>query len=135
MAIAVQTLGFVSIGGTDLSSFVKRATLKYDADMVETTAMGATTHVRLGGLKDWSVEIEWNQDHAAASVDATLFPLVGSTTTLILRPTNAAVSATNPNYTGTGILASYTPIQASVGELHTATTAFQAAGALSRATA
>jgi hypothetical protein len=83
--------------------------------------------VRLGGLKDWSASIDFAQDYAAAQVDATMFPLVGSTFAVEIRPTSGARSATNPAYTGTGILESYQPIGGSVGDEATTTVSIQGA--------
>lgn len=135
MATLVLTDAFVDIDGTDLSSAVRSVTVNYSAELQDETAMGDDTRVRLGGLKDWSMDIEFNQDFAAASVDATLFPLVGTTFTVEVRPTSAARSATNPGYTGTGILESYPPLGNSVGDVATASVTIQSAGTLSRATA
>lgn len=135
MAVMVLTDAFVSINGVDLSDHVKSVTIDYSAEMLDDTVMGATTRTNKGGLKNWSIEIEFFQDFAASEVDATLFPLVGSTFTVIVRPVNGtAVGATNPNFTGTGILESYPPLGNAVGELATTSITIQPAGALSRAT-
>lgn len=136
MATQVFTDAYVLINAVDLSDHVRSVTLNYSAELVDETAMGDTTRVRKGGVKDWSMEVEFNQDYAASSVDATLFSLVGSTFTVTVRPDNSdGVSATNPNYTGTGILESYAPLSGSYGDLHTTSITIQSAGALSRATA
>ena len=135
MAAFVLTDAFVSINGVDLSDHVRSVTLDYKAELQDDTAMGDTTRSKLGGLKDWSVQIEFNNDFAASNVDATLFPLVGSTFTVILRPIKATVvGTTNPNYTGTGILESYPPLGGGVGDMATTSVSIQAAGTLSRAT-
>lgn len=136
MATLVFKDAFVSINGVDLSDHVKSVTVNYSAEMLDATAMGNDTKISKGGLKNWSVEVEFHQDYATSNVDATLFPLVGSTFTVIVRPVKAtAVSATNPNYTGTGILESYSPIGGAVGELAATSITIQPAGTLSRATA
>lgn len=127
--------GFVSIGGVDLSDWVTSATVNYSAEMLDETAMGDTTRKNKGGLKNWSIDIEFKQDFAAGAPDVSLFSLVGTTFTVILRPTSAAVSATNPNFTGTGILESYSPLGNSVGDLAMAPITIQSAGTLTRATA
>lgn len=135
MSHLVFTDAFVSINGVDLSAHVRSVTLNYQAELQDSTTMGDTTRERLGGLKDWSIEVEFNQDYAASQVDATLFSLVGSTFTVIVRPVEGtAVGATNPNYTGTGILESYSPVGGAIGELLMTRISIQAAGALSRAT-
>lgn len=125
---------FVSINAVDLSAHARSVTINYSAEMLDETAFADTTRINKGGLKNWSLEVEFNQDFAASAPDVSLFSLVGSTATVIVRPTSSAVSATNPNYTGTGIIETYTPLGNSVGDLATASVTIQSAGALSRAT-
>lgn len=134
MAEFVYTNAFLSIGGVDLSDHVRQASLSYNAEMQDKTAMGDLTRTRLGGLKDWSLEINFNQDFAASNVDATLFPLVGTSVAIILRPDAAAVSATNPNFTGSAILESYAPLGGNVGDMAETPVTLQADGTLTRAT-
>jgi hypothetical protein len=131
----VFTNAYVMLNAVDLSDHVKSVTLDYKGELQDNTAMGATTRTRLGGLKDWSLEIEFFQDFAAAEVDATLFGLVGTPFTIEVKPVNAAASPTNPRYNGTGILESYPPIGGSVGEMAMTSVSIQAAGVLSRAIA
>lgn len=127
---------FVSFNAVDLSDHVKSASLPYAAEMLDDTAMGDTTRSRAGGLKDWSSDIEFYADEASVSVQQTFFALVGSTATLLIRPDKSeGVSATNPNYTGTGIVESIGLIQGSVGELQMAPVKILAAGTLTRAVA
>jgi hypothetical protein len=58
------------------------------------------------------------QNFAAGETEATIYPLVGTTTTVVIKPTSAAVGATNPSYTITGtFLASHTPVAGAVGEM------------------
>jgi hypothetical protein len=127
---------FVSINAVDLSDHVTSVTLNYAAEMLDETAMGDTTRKNKGGLFVWSVDLEFKQDWALSNVDATLFPLVGTTFTVIVRPDKSeGVGTANPNYTGTGILENYSPVGNGVGELAMAPITIQSAGALSRATA
>jgi len=135
MAELVFTDAFVSIGGNDISDHVLSTTLDYSADLQENTAMGATTRTRLGGLKDWSLSVELNQDYAAADIDSLMFPLIGTSVAIIIRPDSAVVGAGNPQYTGNGILESYGAISGSIGEAMKTTISIQAAGALARAVA
>lgn len=135
MPSLVLTDAFVSINAVDVSASVRSVTINYAAEMVDETAMSATTRTNKGGLKTWSMDIEFKQDFAASPApDVVLFPLVGTTFTVIVRPVKGTVvGATNPNYTGTGILESYNPLTNSVGDLATAPITIQSAGALSRA--
>jgi hypothetical protein len=127
---------FVSIAGTDVSDNIKSVKLDYSADEVEDTNMGDDSHLFIGGLKNWSLELECTQDFAVGVLDSILFPLVGTACALIVRPIAAtAVGTSNPNYTGSGLLSSYSPIGGAVGEKAMAPVKFVAAGNLSRATA
>lgn len=136
MAQFVFTDAEVVINAVDLSDHVKSVTLNYSAELQDDTAMGDDTRSKIGGLKDWSVSVEFEQDFAASSVDATLFGLVGTTFTVTVKPDKStATSATNPKYSGTGILESYPPLDGAVGDLATSGITIQAAGTLSRLTA
>ena len=132
MAQFVFTNPKVTINTVDLSDHVKRVVLNYGADMLDDTVAGDTTRSRIGGLLDWSIEVEFIQDFAAAKVDATLFTLVGATTALTVQPVNAAISATNPEFQGTGCLESYGPMGNAIGELASTRAVFQSAGTLVR---
>lgn len=127
---------FVEINSVDLSDHVRSVTLNYESELQDKTAMGDTAREFLGGLKNWSLDLEMNSDFAAASVDATLFPLVGTTFTVTVRPDKSdGVSPTNPNFTGTGILGSYPPFGGTIGELAITRVTIQSSGTLTRATA
>jgi hypothetical protein len=135
MAVLVYKDAQVDVNGTDLTDHVQSAELSYSAELPDFTAMGSTTRTREPGLLDWSVTVTFFQDFAASNVDATLFPLIGSTQfAIILRPTSAARSATNPDFTGNVVLESYNPMAGTVGDAQTVTASFQAAGDLARTT-
>lgn len=134
MAQIVLTDASVEVNSVDLSDHVTQVVLNYEVDAVEVTAMSDGAHKFTGGLTNVSATIDFQQDFEAASVDATIEPLVGSTTTVIIKPTSSAVGATNPSYTLTGTyVASHTPLNASVGDLSTTSVEFQG-GTLARAT-
>lgn len=135
MAQMVLTDAFVSVNAVDYSDQVRSVTVNYEAEEVDDTAMGDTTRTRTGGLKNWSMEFEFIQDEASGQTGANLFALVGSTTAVIVRPDNSdGVGVTNPNYTGTGLVTSYTPVGGGIGDLSMCRLSVVSAGALSRAT-
>jgi hypothetical protein len=126
----------IEIGATPvtLSDRANSVTLTYEVEAVETTAFGATGRSYTGGLQNNTIEIEFMQDFAAANVEATIYPLVGTSTTVKLTPTSSAASATNPSYTLTGcFLSSHTPINGATGELAMTSLSFTG-GALTKAT-
>jgi hypothetical protein len=125
MAKIVLTDASITINSIALSDHANSVTVNYEVDSVEVTSFGDTGHKFTGGLSNLSVEVALMQDFAAASVEATIYPLVGTTTTLVIKPTSGAASATNPQYTITGaFLASHTPVAAAVGELAMTTLTF-----------
>ena len=134
MAKFVLTDVFVSVDGNDLSASCNSVSFPYGANEADDTHFGDTTHQMIGGLKNWSFDAEFSQDFAASNVDSILFPLVGTVVTVIMRPTSAAVSATNPNFTGSALLSQYTPLQGAVGDKAKTTIHMISSGTLSRAT-
>ena len=128
----------LTINSVDLQDQCTSATINYVYEQLETTAFGDTAR-KFGGsavtsLQNNSIEVELFQSYASSETEQTVFSLVGVVTTLVLKPTSAAVSATNPSYTLTGAyLSAHTPINASLGELSTITLTF-AGGVLTKAT-
>lgn len=135
MASFAFTDASVVINAVDLSDHVRSVTLNVEAEDLEDTAMGDTFRSRIGGLKDWSVDIEFNQDFASSEVDATIFTILGTVVTVTVKPTSAAVSTTNPSYSGSVLISEYNPLDGSVGDLATTSVSWPGAGTLTRATA
>ena len=129
----------VTINSVALTDQCTSATVNYVYEQLETTAFGDTAR-KFGGaavtsLQNNSIEVELFQSYAASETEATVFGLVGVTTTLIVAPASGIATATNPIYTLTGCyLESHTPINASLGELSTITLSF-AGGVLTKAVA
>ena len=128
---------FVSIGGTDLSDQVREVTIQEGHESQDPTTMGQSTRRVKAGLKTWNVSIVFNQDFSANEVDAKLSAVYAADppeAALIIRPDSGAVSATNPQWSGTGVLLDYTPLDAAVGDLLEAPVTFEAGSDLTRAT-
>lgn len=133
MAVLALKDAVITIGGTAVSDKANSVTLNYEFDSVEVTAFGDTGHKFVSGLGNNSCEIVLMQDFAntipagspTTSVEALIYPLVGTTTTVTVKATSSATSTTNPLYTLSGtFLASHTPVQGAVGELATTTLTF-----------
>ena len=129
----------VTINSVLLTDQCTSAVVNYVYEQLETTSFGDTAR-KFGGaavtsLQNNSIEVELYQSYAASETEATVFGLVGVTTTLIVAPASGIATATNPIYTLTGCyLESHTPINASLGELSTITLSF-AGGVLTKAVA
>lgn len=136
MAEFVMDDAFLSLGGTDLSDHVASVTLNYEGDLKDKSAMSDTTVERIAGVKDWSLDVEFNQDFSTSSVDDTIWTALdgGSTLAVILRPTSDAVGGSNPEFTGNVLVESYPIVDGAHGDLASTSITFQGTGALARAT-
>ena len=125
----------ITVGTTVLSEDIASVTLDITSDEVETTAFGSTYRTRIGGLKDASVSLDFHQDFGAGSVDAILFPLMGSTVAVKIAPTSGTVTATNPEYRFTALVTQYQPFAGAVGDLATLSVTWPVSGEVVRGTA
>jgi len=135
MAVFALTAEYLALNGSaTLNDHVKAATLTIEAEALDSTAMGPGWKSNIGGLKSGTLAVTFNDDYAASNVDATLWPLLGTVVTFEVRPTDAAVSATNPKYTGSVLIQQHA-LGGSVGELASKALSFPVSGAVTRATA
>ena len=135
MAKFVATDYNITINSVPFSSSLAAVTLDVSSEEQETTAFGDGYRTRIGGLKDGSITLDFHQDFAAGSVDATLFPLLGTQATVVIKPTSGTVTATNPSYTALALVTQYQPFASNVGELATLSVTWPTSGSVSRATA
>jgi hypothetical protein len=136
MAKFVTTDYQILLGTDDFSDSIAAVTLEISADEQETTPFGAAGgfRTRIAGLKDASLSLDFHQDFGAGSVDATLFPLLGSSVAFTITPTSAAASPTNPSYSGTALCVQYSPFSNSVGDLATLSVTWPVSGEVTRGT-
>lgn len=138
MARIVLTDASVVINGINLSEFITSVALSTSDDVVDTTGMGsAGARTRIGGLADNSVTFEFNQDFATSGPEVTInavgASLVGTLTTCVIKPTSAAVGASNPSYTFSALCAEWQPLSGAVGELATVSTTWPISGNITKA--
>jgi hypothetical protein len=131
MAKFVLTDAYVAVNGTAISDHLSSVSIETSADEVEFTSFGTSGWREFGaGLKDATVTAEAFQDFAATALDSILYPLysTGGTFALEVRPTSSAASSTNPKYTMTARLFTYSPIAGAVGDASTTSLTFRNAG-------
>jgi hypothetical protein len=124
----------VTVNGTNFSTNLNSVELAIESDDLETTAFGGEFRTRIGGLKAGSITLSFMQDFGATSVDATLFPLLNTLATVVIAPTSGTVTATNPSYTATCLVNSYTPFASSVGDIATLSVTWPTSGTIVRGT-
>jgi hypothetical protein len=116
----------------DLSDQANQCTLTVGNDSLEVTAFGAGGHIFAAGLQTVDVSITFFLSYGGATtsstaeVEAALSAMVGQgNTTLIISPSGTTEGLTNPEYTITNaMLADFTPINSTVGEMATVTATF-----------
>ena len=140
MARLVLTDASVVINGVNLSEYVTSIGLSTSEDVVDTTGMAAGgARTRVSGLADNSLTLEFNQDFAAlgpeVSINALGSSLVGTNTTVVIKPTASAVSVTNPSYSFSAVCAEWMPLSGAVGELSTVSVTWPISGVITKATA
>jgi len=124
----------VTINSVDLSDQVTSATINQQFDELETTAMGATAHSFVKGLESSTITLDFLNSYAASEVYATLQAAFGTVVTCVLKPTTAAVSATNPSFTASILINNLTPINGAVGDLSTQSITFTCTSTVAIAT-
>jgi len=135
MAKFVATDFKITLNGTALSPSIHSVSLDINANEVETTTFGNTYKTVVGGIISGSAKLDFYQDFAAGSVDAQIWPLINTIGTLVITPTSATVSATNPSYTAQVLINAYQPINASIGDLAGFSVTWPTTGTVTRATA
>jgi len=124
----------ITINSVSLTDQATAATITYTVEALENTAFGSTSRTYTSGLANNSITVTLYQSYAAAETEVSVYNLVGTTTSIVIKPSSGAVSATNPSYTlATAYLESHTPINASLGELSTIDLTFTG-GTLTKAT-
>jgi len=135
MSKIVLTDAKVTINSVNLSDHINNITLETKDDIIETSAFGSTAKTRVAGLADNQVTLDFHQDFAAANVEATIYPLIGQTTTIVVQPTSSAVGATNPTYTFSAVIVDWTPLKGQIGQLSTASVTWPITGTITKAVA
>ena len=100
----------VTINAVDMSDQCTSAVLTRVIESLEATAFGQTNRSYVGGLENSTLTCTFYNSFAASETYATLKALVGTQVTVKIKPTNAAVSATNPESTLTGSYLESLPI-------------------------
>jgi hypothetical protein len=119
MAVFLNNGVVLTVATVDLSDHVTAVTINRAFDELEVTAMGDTGHKFVKGLEASSITIDFLNDTATAEVLPTLQAAWGTSVTVTVKQTSAAVSASNPLYTMTCLVNNTTDINGSVADIST----------------
>jgi hypothetical protein len=114
MAIFMGNKVAVIVGTTTISDHVSTVSLAREVDQVEISTMTDTVQNMIGGIERPTLNLELFNDFAAASVNALFEDALGTKLNIKLIPVSGTVSATNPSYTMSCLISSWTPINGAV---------------------
>lgn len=119
---------FIEVDGEELSDHVSSVEVQLSKQEIDTTNLGGDGRERAHGLKDDQFTLNFQQNYDAESVDDTLYPLWDQEQEFVVRvrPKSVDVGTSNPEYSGTCILLSYSPVSGDVGALSTTSVTFHA---------
>jgi hypothetical protein len=120
----------LTVNAVDLSTLVSSVTINRSFDELEVTAMGDSGHKFIKGLEASSITIDFFNDEATSKTLQTLNSTWGTNTTVTVKQTSAATSATNPLYTMTCLVNNITPINGAVGDLSTQSVTWNVSGTI-----
>lgn len=111
---------------TDMSDQANAVSLTIGQAALSSTAFGDTGERFVGGLQSVECSITFFLSYGVGEVETILASCVGTgTTTLTISPSGATESSSNPEYVITNcMLANFTPVNSTVGELATVEATF-----------
>lgn len=122
----------ITINSVDLTDRIAQVSLEMSFAEVETTAFGNSAVTRVAGLGDHTFTASFHQDFASSEVEQTIYPLLGTTTEITVKPVNITTATDNPLYTFTVLVTEWAPISGSVGELLTADVSWPVSGGVTK---
>jgi hypothetical protein len=125
----------LTVNAVDLSTLVSSVTINRTFDELDISAMGDSGHRYVKGLESSSITIDFFNDEASAKTLQTLNSTWGTNTTVTVKQTSAAVSATNPMYTMTCLVNNTTPINGAVGDISMQSVTWNVSGTIAVTTA
>jgi hypothetical protein len=119
----------VMINSVNLTDQCTSATVTNRSNALESTSFGSTSRVYTAGLYDQEITLDLYMSYSATETYATLAALVGTTTTVKVATTDAALTvatATAPRFELVGTFLEELPvINATMGELSTISITFK----------
>ena len=114
MAIFMGNKVAVVAGTTTITTFVSAVSLSREIDAVEITAMTDSVQNLIGGIERPSVTLEVFNDFAASSVNSIFEDALGTKLAIQLIPVSGTVTATNPRYSMSVLVAQWQPINGTI---------------------
>jgi hypothetical protein len=104
----------VIVGTTTITDHVSTVSLTREIDQVEITAMSDNIQNMIGGVERPTLSLELYNDFAASSVNSLFEDALGTKLNIKLIPVAGTVTATNPSYTMSCLISSWTPVNGAI---------------------
>jgi len=114
MAIFMGNKVAVIVGTTTITDHVSTVSLAREIDQVDITAMNDNVQNMIGGVERPTLNLELYNDFAASSVNSLFEDALGTKLNIKLIPVSGTVTATNPSYTMSCLITSWTPVNGAV---------------------
>ena len=135
MSLMVLTSAFLTVNANDLRQWCSKMEITAEVEEKDVTVfLSLGWKEVLGGIKSGNVAATLKNDMAVAALDSIMFPLFGTVVPWTGKASNAAVSTSNPLYSGNLLVKNWTPISGSPGDVNEASYTWPTSGAITRAT-
>jgi hypothetical protein len=135
MAFVIRT-PYVSLDGTDVSSFISEVQVNMTAADVDVTASGSGGRQHLAGIRDDNFQLTAFSAFGASSIDSVINPKFQAAGTLavIIGVSSGTGSTLNPKYSGSCPLLTYSPLAGKIGDAATTTLTLPVSGTITVST-
>jgi hypothetical protein len=135
MPLMVLTTSVLTINANSLAGNCSKMEVTAEVEEKDVTVFTSLGWKEvLGGIKSGNVGLTVKNDLAAAALDSIMWPLFGLVVPWTAKATSAAVSTSNPLYSGSLLVKNWTPITGSPGDVNEASFTYPTSGAITRAT-
>jgi hypothetical protein len=132
MAKFVLTNPAITINSVDLADRIASVSLNSTRAEVPTTAFGDQAVTRIAGLGDNSITLSFHEDFASTEVHQTIYPLIGTTTSVVIKPVNTTTATDNPSFTMTVLVTEWPILNGAVGDLAAADVTWPVSGLITK---
>lgn len=135
MPLLVLTTSVLTVNANNLAQWCSKMEVAAEVEEKDVTVFTSLGWKEvLGGIKSGSVSLTVKNDLAASALDSIMWALFGTVVPWTAKATSAAVGTSNPLYSGSCLIKSWTPITGSPGDVNEASHTYPTSGAITRAT-
>lgn len=134
MPLMVLTTSVLTINANSMAQWNSKMEVTAEVEEKDVTVFTSLGWKEvLGGIKSGNVALTVKNDFAASALDSIMWPLFGTVVPWTAKASSAAVSSSNPLYSGSLLVKQWTPITGSPGDVNEASYTYPTSGAITRA--